>query len=311
MAVAAGAVAGLGRPRRLRPRLPRRGGQRPGHPVAVPSPAAREPGAPGAAADGAVASSPSPATWRSSRVRALLGAWRTRGLSRSASAWRPRRCWSCRFCPGRSAGPAVSWARAASWPTRTQTLLCTYLSAVLLAGLVLNATLGWGWADPLAGLVIAAVAVKEGAAAWRGDACGCGPVGLDPAGAADPAVTGGCTDRVRPWMRRPVLPARPDPAGRAHDRELVVDGSAADLVVGVEEGFGRGARGRDRRAGGTRPAVRAARPRRGRRTAAWTGAGWPRSGGTRRRPGWRRRVRRRATPTACGRGSGRPAGRTT
>jgi divalent metal cation (Fe/Co/Zn/Cd) transporter len=52
-----------------------------------------------------------------------------------------------------------------------QTLLCTYLSAVLLAGLVLNSTLGWGWADPLAALVIAAVAIKEGRDAWRGDTC--------------------------------------------------------------------------------------------------------------------------------------------
>ncbi|WP_186780280.1 cation transporter [Streptomyces salinarius] len=54
-----------------------------------------------------------------------------------------------------------------------QTLLCTYLSAVLLAGLVLNATLGWSWADPVAALVIAAVAVKEGRNAWRGEGC-CG-----------------------------------------------------------------------------------------------------------------------------------------
>jgi divalent metal cation (Fe/Co/Zn/Cd) transporter len=53
----------------------------------------------------------------------------------------------------------------------TQTLLCSYLSAVLLVGLVLNATLGWSWADPLAGLVIAAVAVREGREAWRGKAC--------------------------------------------------------------------------------------------------------------------------------------------
>ena len=53
----------------------------------------------------------------------------------------------------------------------TQTLLCTYLSAVLLGGLVLNATLGWGWADPIAGLVIAAVALKEGRQAWRGEGC--------------------------------------------------------------------------------------------------------------------------------------------
>ncbi|MEO6473330.1 MAG: cation transporter, partial [Aeromicrobium sp.] len=48
----------------------------------------------------------------------------------------------------------------------TQTLLCTYLSAVLLAGLVLNATLGWSWADPIAGLVIAVVAIREGLEAW-------------------------------------------------------------------------------------------------------------------------------------------------
>jgi divalent metal cation (Fe/Co/Zn/Cd) transporter len=54
-----------------------------------------------------------------------------------------------------------------------QTLLCTYLSAVLLVGLALNATLGWWWADPLAGLVIAAVAAREGWSAWRGEACGC------------------------------------------------------------------------------------------------------------------------------------------
>lgn len=56
----------------------------------------------------------------------------------------------------------------------TQTLLCTYLSAVLLAGLLLNATLGWGWADPAAGLVIAAVAAREGVEAWQGKGC-CAP----------------------------------------------------------------------------------------------------------------------------------------
>ncbi|MCR6489287.1 cation transporter [Amycolatopsis sp. OK19-0408] len=52
-----------------------------------------------------------------------------------------------------------------------QTLLCTYLSAVLLAGLLLNAALGWWWADPLVALAIAAVAVKEGRTAWRGEHC--------------------------------------------------------------------------------------------------------------------------------------------
>ncbi|MGH8868500.1 MAG: cation diffusion facilitator family transporter [Actinomycetes bacterium] len=56
----------------------------------------------------------------------------------------------------------------------TQTLLCTYLSVILLVGLVLNATLGWSWADPLVALLIAAVAVREGVEAWRGDAC-CDP----------------------------------------------------------------------------------------------------------------------------------------
>lgn len=54
-----------------------------------------------------------------------------------------------------------------------QTLLCTYLSAVLLIGLVLNSAFGWSWADPAAGLVIAAVAVREGREAWKGRAC-CG-----------------------------------------------------------------------------------------------------------------------------------------
>ena len=52
-----------------------------------------------------------------------------------------------------------------------QTLLCTYLSAILLAGLLLNGLLGWSWADPLAALGIAAIAVREGVDAWRGDPC--------------------------------------------------------------------------------------------------------------------------------------------
>ncbi|MDT4910221.1 MAG: hypothetical protein QOI69_3462, partial [Pseudonocardiales bacterium] len=48
---------------------------------------------------------------------------------------------------------------------------CTYLSAVLLVGLLANTLLGWSWADPAAGLVIAAIALREGTNAWRGDAC--------------------------------------------------------------------------------------------------------------------------------------------
>jgi divalent metal cation (Fe/Co/Zn/Cd) transporter len=52
-----------------------------------------------------------------------------------------------------------------------QTLLCTYLSAILLVGVVLNGLWGWSWADPAAALGIAAIAVREGANAWRGDPC--------------------------------------------------------------------------------------------------------------------------------------------
>lgn len=52
-----------------------------------------------------------------------------------------------------------------------ETALCAWLSAVLLAGLVLHATVGWWWADPLAALVIAGLAVREGIEAWRGHDC--------------------------------------------------------------------------------------------------------------------------------------------
>lgn len=84
--------------------------------------------------------------------------------------------------------PLLSWAQRRTGrelgsgsvvADSTQTLLCTYLSAVLLAGLVLDAALGWAWADPVAGLVIAALAVREGAEAWRGDSCCCGPAAID------------------------------------------------------------------------------------------------------------------------------------
>jgi divalent metal cation (Fe/Co/Zn/Cd) transporter len=51
----------------------------------------------------------------------------------------------------------------------TETLLCSYLSAILLVGLLLNATVDWWWADPLAALGIAYLAVREGLEAWRGE----------------------------------------------------------------------------------------------------------------------------------------------
>jgi divalent metal cation (Fe/Co/Zn/Cd) transporter len=49
-----------------------------------------------------------------------------------------------------------------------ETLLCAYLSVILLAGLVLNATVGWSWADPVAAIGIAGLAVREGREAWEG-----------------------------------------------------------------------------------------------------------------------------------------------
>jgi divalent metal cation (Fe/Co/Zn/Cd) transporter len=51
--------------------------------------------------------------------------------------------------------------------------ICTYLSAILLAGLALNALLGWWWADPAAALVMIPIIVKEGVEALRGEQC-CG-----------------------------------------------------------------------------------------------------------------------------------------
>jgi divalent metal cation (Fe/Co/Zn/Cd) transporter len=76
--------------------------------------------------------------------------------------------------------PVVSWIErragrelgsASAVADSKQTLICSYLSAALLVGLLLNALLGWAWADAVAALVIAGFAVREGVEAWRGDAC--------------------------------------------------------------------------------------------------------------------------------------------
>jgi divalent metal cation (Fe/Co/Zn/Cd) transporter len=60
-----------------------------------------------------------------------------------------------------------------------QNMLCAYLSAALLVGLGANALAGWWWADPATALLIAAVAVREGREAWRGESCCTAPAGLD------------------------------------------------------------------------------------------------------------------------------------
>ncbi|MBB5161712.1 cation transporter [Mycobacterium sp. AZCC_0083] len=76
--------------------------------------------------------------------------------------------------------PVLSWAQRragrelgslSAVADSKQTLLCTYLSAVLLVGLLLNSLFGWSWADPIAAMVIAVIAVKEGINAWKGDTC--------------------------------------------------------------------------------------------------------------------------------------------
>jgi divalent metal cation (Fe/Co/Zn/Cd) transporter len=69
----------------------------------------------------------------------------------------------------RRAGTELGSATAVA--DSTQTLICAYLSAAVLAGLVLNSVLGWWWADAIAGLVIAGFAIREGTEAWRGDTC--------------------------------------------------------------------------------------------------------------------------------------------
>jgi divalent metal cation (Fe/Co/Zn/Cd) transporter len=66
---------------------------------------------------------------------------------------------------GRELGSATAVADS------KQTLICTYLSASVLVGLVLNSWFGWWWADSIAALVIVVFAVREGVEAWKGDAC--------------------------------------------------------------------------------------------------------------------------------------------
>jgi divalent metal cation (Fe/Co/Zn/Cd) transporter len=84
--------------------------------------------------------------------------------------------------------PVLSWAQRragrelgslSAVADSKQTLLCTYLSAILLVGLLLNSLFGWSWADPIAALGIAAIAVKEGINAWKGDACCPAPVNTE------------------------------------------------------------------------------------------------------------------------------------
>ena len=79
--------------------------------------------------------------------------------------------------------PTLAWAKrrvaarlgsVALRADAAQTQLCTYLSAVVLLGLAANALLGWWWMDPVAGLVVAVLALREGWEAWTsGELCDC------------------------------------------------------------------------------------------------------------------------------------------
>ncbi|WP_040734997.1 cation transporter [Nocardia tenerifensis] len=115
-------------------------------------------------------------------IRGLLGVGEARHspigitLAAASSAVMPVLSWAQRRA-GRELGSASAVADS------KQTLLCTYLSAVLLVGLLLNSLFGLSWADPIAALVIAAIAVKEGLNAWKGDTCCPSPVPLSAAGA--------------------------------------------------------------------------------------------------------------------------------
>ncbi|MBA0047310.1 cation transporter [Mycobacteroides sp. LB1] len=96
--------------------------------------------------------------------------------------------------------PVLSWAQRragrelgslSAVADSKQTLLCTYLSAVLLVGLLVNTLFGWSWADPIAALVIAAIAVREGMNAWKGESC-CAPTLTAESAKADGEECGCC-----------------------------------------------------------------------------------------------------------------------
>ncbi|KKI16590.1 MULTISPECIES: cation transporter [unclassified Leucobacter] len=100
--------------------------------------------------------------------------------------------------------PVLSWferrtgrelGSASAIADSKQTLICTYLSAALLLGLLLNSLLGWSWADSVAALVIAVFAIREGIEAWKGDACCAAPISaLTDERAVDECADGCCSN---------------------------------------------------------------------------------------------------------------------
>ncbi len=80
-------------------------------------------------------------------------------------------CPALEFAKGRVAEQLGSVALRAD---AAETMLCSYLSAVVLLGLAANALFAWCWMDPVAGLVVAGLAIREGREAWTsGELCEC------------------------------------------------------------------------------------------------------------------------------------------
>jgi divalent metal cation (Fe/Co/Zn/Cd) transporter len=158
------------------------------------------------------------ATWITiDAIRSLLGDDEARtspvgiGVAAASVVVMPLLVWAKRRT-GRELGSATVVADS------MQTMLCTYLSAIVLIGLLLNAVVGWWWADPVAALIIAVVAVREGVEAWRGEQCedcpmpsrtssrlssptlgakaGTAPTDADSS-ACEPACTGACCTETR------------------------------------------------------------------------------------------------------------------
>jgi divalent metal cation (Fe/Co/Zn/Cd) transporter len=105
-------------------------------------------------------------------ARDLIGAhhpavsWVGIGLSVLTLVTMPPLAWAKRRV-GRALGSSATVSES------RQTMLCAYLSAALLIGLLANAVAGWWWADPIVGLVIGGGALREARDAWRGESCGC------------------------------------------------------------------------------------------------------------------------------------------
>jgi divalent metal cation (Fe/Co/Zn/Cd) transporter len=77
---------------------------------------------------------------------------------------------------------AAQLGSAATAGDAAQSYLCAFSAAAVLLSILANAAIGWWWLDPIAGLGIAGLAVREGREAWSGEVCGdCAPVGFDSA----------------------------------------------------------------------------------------------------------------------------------